>query len=170
MLENKVLSLDQSLTTTGYSVGFLKDNKLEISEIGKICTSKKKDGEEIVRRGIIADSISNIIKKNNIKIVLMEDIYGSKNVKTLITLARLSGRIEECLIALGCEVLYMKTSSVRSKLINGKCSKEDIANFIIDNFKENKKIRELGVFNDRQCKGKNSDIYDSIANLISYFK
>lgn len=84
----KVLALDQSTTGCAYSI-FIKD---KLIKYGKIDT--KKIDNTLQRIIHIRDYIQELIKKENIDIMVIEDIYMYYNVETFKTLAKLFGTLE----------------------------------------------------------------------------
>lgn len=84
-----VLSLDQSSTTTGFSI--YKNNVLHTYG----CL-KQYDGNGLnMRIHLLLKDIDTLVKDNNIKHILLEDIYLGQNMKTFKALAQLIGVIAE---------------------------------------------------------------------------
>lgn len=84
----KILSLDQSTTGCAYSI-FIDD---QLIKFGKIDTSKCCHHiEKIIK---IKNTITEIIKNENIDLLVLEDIYMAYNVDVFKTLAILLGTLE----------------------------------------------------------------------------
>lgn len=160
----KILSLDASISSTGYSV--VDKTTKDVIECGKITTKPKNlDSQRFLQ---ICNKCEEIIIKHNIYEVVIEGQYVHKNKKTALKLASLLGALIVKFRKLGCEIYKIQPSQVRSLLLHGDSSKEEMANFIINFYPDNPLVKALGVFNDRNCKAKNSDIYDAISIALAY--
>lgn len=159
-----ILALDASISSTGYAV---MSNSRNIVECDKI-TTKLKDGESN-RIFKIASKVKSMIEQHGINKVILEDQFLRKNVKTAMQLSRLRGAIMFVCSLCNVELILLMPSEIRKELMgNGSASKEDVAHYIIDFYKDEEKVKSLGEFNDRQCKAKNSDIYDAISIALAY--
>lgn len=160
-----ILGLDASLTSTGYCV--MEDGMDNILEIDKITPHAKKLTEE-ERIFEIANTIDGVIKKYNIDKVAIENQFLHKNPKTTMQLSRLRGALVYVIMANKCSIEHLPPSSVRKLIMsNGSAAKEEVAEFIQGKYKDDKKVIDLGEFCDRNCKAKNSDIYDAIAVALA---
>lgn len=189
-----VLALDASLSSTGYA---LVRNDLALLEFGKLTTKKqvvKKKKEEpstkkkakprktIEERTAeqvdednrifyIASNIMELFDKYEIDAVTMEGQFSYQNVRTALQLSRLRGALMMACKLKGVELEYPEPSVIRENLMGkGDASKEEVAEYIMELYKDNENVRALGPFNDKPNKGKNSDIYDAIADGVAYFK
>lgn len=161
-----ILSLDASLSSTGYCV--MNQENEELVEIGKISTSPKKQTEE-ERIFTIVSKIDEVIKQYNVTHVAIENQFLHKNPKTTMQLSRLRGALDYVIMANGCSIEHIQPSSVRKLIMdNGNADKEEVARFIQDKYKDDSKVIDLGEFCDRTCKAKNSDIYDAIAIALAF--
>lgn len=161
-----ILSLDASLSSTGYCV--MKNNNEDILTLGKIVTKKGKQTEE-ERVYTIVSTIEGIVKEYGVTKVAIENQFLHKNPKTTMQLSRLRGALVYMLMANNCIIEHIQPSSVRKLMMdNGSASKEEVASFIQEKYKEENKVIELGEFCDRNCKAKNSDIYDAIAIALAF--
>lgn len=161
-----VLALDASISSTGYSV--IKEDSRELMEFGKIVTNNKKNTED-ERIMIITLKIVELIKLYGVNKVIMESQFAGKNIKTSMQLSRLRGAIMFACKTNGCEIEYMTPGEIRKELMNnGSAKKEEVADFVREMFSEDKRVQALGEFNDRQCKAKNSDIYDAISIGVAF--
>lgn len=166
-----ILGIDGSLSSTGWCVR--DDDK--IINGGKITTKKNPKINEFEdednRIVFICVNILEICKKYNIDNVCMEGQFISaiQSKKTAMQLSRLRGGITTLLKVNGKNIKYRQPSEVK-KLITGRgnATKEEVAEAIIRIYENSPFVQNLGPFNDRQCKDKNSDIYDSIAIATCY--
>lgn len=160
-----ILGLDASLTSTGYCV--MEEDMENLLDIGKITPHPKKLTEE-QRIFEIANTIDMLIKKYNIDKVAIESQYLHKSPKTAMQLSRLRGALGYVIIANNCSIENLPPSTVRKLIMsNGSAAKEEVADFIKDKYQNDDKVIDLGEFCDRNCKAKNSDIYDAIAIALA---
>ena len=156
-----ILGLDLSLSSTGWN---LITHENTVLGYDKICTKSSKH-TEFERIQIIANEVKEIIEINSVDVVVIEDQYFSKNPKTGLTLSKLMGAI--IYICMESEVkIELLTPTQARKLLSGdgKLKKEQIANFIRENY------IDLGEFSDKAGKGKNSDLYDSLVVSLAWNK
>lgn len=161
-----VLALDASISSTGYAI--LDDSNILI-EFDKITTKpKEEEGDRIFK---ITIKIKNMIEHHKIDTVILEDQFLGRNVKTAMQLSRLRGAIMFVCKLCNANLIFLMPSEVRKFLMNnGSASKEEVADFVKHFYTSNKDVQALGDFNDRQCKAKNSDIYDAISIGLAYNK
>ena len=162
-----ILGLDPSLSSTGYCI---MSKKQEIVTLGKIVTKvNKKTPTEEDRIFVICDTLDKLIKEHEVTSIAIEDQFLHKNPKTTMKLSRLRGALGYMLKVNNCSVEHFPPSAVRKIIMgDGTADKEEVANFIQDKYKGNEDIMELGEFCDRNCKAKNSDIYDAIAIATAF--
>ena len=160
-----IIGIDASLSSTGLCVFNLTENLIE--DANKIVTkSKQLQGERLC---IIRNSIEDIIKKYNVKVMVVEEPFTGKNKGTSNKLQRVVGNLECLAYQYGLEYIELPPKAVRSFLMdNGSASKEEVAEYIQKEFCESPIVKNLGELNDRACKSKNSDMYDAIAVAIAY--
>lgn len=157
------LGIDASISSTGFAV---INNKGSIVECGKITTKPKENEDDRVYK--ITMQILNLLEKYDIKSTILESQFFSRNVKTTMQLSRLRGAITFVVKYKGIDIKHKTPSEVRKDLMgDGSAGKEEVAFWLRDFYKDNKIMNELGEFCDRQCKAKNSDIYDAIAIALS---
>lgn len=160
-----ILALDPSLSCTGICV--MSDNE-EVIFIDKIHTSPK--DEEDKRIYTVCKYIENIIQKYSINIIALEGQYHSVNAKTGLQLSRLRGAIAYVIQENNAKSIYMQPATVRKLLTgNGRASKEDVYDYIVDKYKGHKFLESIMPFCDRSCKDKNSDIYDAISIALACY-
>lgn len=156
-----ILGIDESLSSCGYSI---VTEEGEILLYGRICTDAKKN-TEFERMQMVANEIKKIIEENNVGTVVVEGQFFSKNGKTGLTLARLMGCIIYVCMELGVKIESLTPTQARKILLGqGKSTKEDVAEFIRENY------LDVGEFSDKQGKKKTSDIYDSLALSLAWNK
>lgn len=156
-----ILGLDLSLSSTGWNIITHEDT---ILGHGRICTNAKKH-TEFERMQIVANEIKELIEVNSIDTVVVEDQFFAKNPKTGLTLARLMGCVIYVCMELEVKIELLTPTQARKILLGiGKSTKEDVAEFIRENY------IDLGEFSDKKGKDKTSDIYDSLAISLAWNK
>ena len=159
-----ILALDASISSTGYAVINVDTTLVEFNKI----TTKSKEAEED-RIFKIANKVKELIKIHNIETVVMESQFLGRNVKTAMQLSRLRGAIIFICKFLNVELIHLTPCEIRKFLFdNGSASKEEVAEFIKSFYIDDENVQALGEFNDRQCKAKNSDIYDAISIALAF--
>lgn len=161
-----ILALDASISSTGYSV--IERDTGRLLEFDKITTSNKKNTED-ERIMIITLKVVELIKDYGVTKVVMESQFVGKNIKTSMQLSRLRGALMYACKLNNCEIDYLTPGEIRKELMgNGSAKKEEVADFIKIMFTADERVQALGEFNDRQCKAKNSDIYDAISIGVAF--
>lgn len=159
-----ILAIDASISSTGFAI---VDCDTNLVEFGKLTTKSKEKEED--RIFYITKYIRDLIQKCDIKEVVMENQYLGRNPKTALQLSRLRGAIMFVATDLGASIEHPTPAEIRKKLMsNGSASKEEVAEYVRSYYKEDERVVALGEFNDRQCKAKNSDIYDAISIGLAY--
>ena len=156
-----ILGLDLSLSSTGWN---LITHENTVLGYDKICTNAKKN-TEFERIYIIANEIRELIEVNSVDVVVAENQFFGGNARTGLTLSKLMGAI--IYVCMESEVkIELLTPTQARKLLSGdgKLKKEQIANFIRENY------IDLGEFSDKAGKGKNSDLYDSLVVSLAWNK
>lgn len=155
-----ILSLDLSLSSTGYSIF---NDGLELIGYGKINPSDKKV-EYILNR------ISNIIAIEKVDKVLLEGGFvGSKNMLSSLKLAELRGAVKYlCMVKEIDFVEYAPQHIKKSVTGKGNASKEEVFERLSLMYKSSQTFNSIGAFCDKNSKNKTSDIYDSIAIFQTY--
>lgn len=161
-----LLSLDASISSTGYCV--MNENTKEVIACWKInTTTKDTDAKRLFK---ICTKCEELVKEYEIDKVVIEGQYVHKNKNTALKLASLMGALMVTFTKLNCKMYKMQPSKIRQLLLFGDADKEEIAKYVQILYKDNKNVNTLGEFNDRQCKAKNSDIYDAISIALAYLK
>lgn len=160
-----ILSIDASLSCTGYAV--LESLTKDVIDVNKIATTNKvPEGERIFN---ITNNLLEVMDKYNITNVVMEDQFLGKNAKTAMQLSRLRGAIDFGVRMKSGVVEYIEPPLIK-KIFTGKgnAGKDEVANKIIEVYKDNIYVQALGPFNDKANKSKNSDMYDAISIGSAY--
>lgn len=167
------LGIDAALSTTGLAI---YDSSLDdIIFIDKISTKYGdiKNKEEDFKIYFICTEIVAIAMKYKVDTVVIEDQFvGFKTShKTSMQLSRLRGAIAYALYKeMNLNLKYINTNVMKKSIteIGNVCYNKGEPKLIVYNavrniYNCNSLILNLGDFNDRQCKDKNSDIFDAIA-------
>ena len=159
-----ILALDASISSTGYAV--INSDKALV-EFNKITTKSKEAEDDRIFK--ISNKVKELIETYNINTVVMEAQFLGRNVRTAMQLSRLRGAIIFVCKLLQVDLIHLMPSEIRKFLFNnGSASKEEVANFIKGFYINDENVQALGEFNDRQCKAKNSDIYDAISIALAF--
>lgn len=169
-----VLGLDASISSTGWAI---VDSDNTLVDFGKLTTKKDKNAldtnlDDDRRIYYIASEIGKLFFKHDITAVSMEAQFLGKNVKTAMQLSRLRGALMIICKVNGVDVEYPTPSEIRVNLMGkGNVTKEEVADYIrYLAYPHDSRIESLGEFNDRQCKAKNSDMYDAISIGLAHNK
>lgn len=169
----RLLSLDLSISSTGYSVyEVVEKNSFEILTYGRIPTNKIDflfNGEycEDKRTNHIGDVVNTIIQDYQIDKIVIENTFVGGNNSISMSLKKLVGVVSRVCYLQGIVPVYMLASQWRKILgINGKKNEKKIATyeFVRDN------IIDIGELKSSSSKSKNEDIYDSLAIGYAYLK
>lgn len=166
MLDKYIISIDPSLSSTGFAV--LNERNKDIIMVDKITTTNKKAEEERIYE--IASTLGDVCKTFQIKTAVSESQFYRRNIKTALQLSRLRGAITYALKSNNIEKeIHMEPATIRKFFMdNSKAKKEDIAFEIQRLYIDNEFVKNLGEFNDKPCKNKNSDMYDAISIGVAY--
>ena len=161
----RLIAIDPSLSSTG--VAIFENGSLVY--VNKITTTSKETEEFRIYK--IAKELSFIIQRFEVTESIQETQFVSRNVKTALQLSRLRGAILYMLYENNVKAAFKTPSEVRQVLLdNGSADKLDVAQFVQTAFPDNELVKNLGEFNDRTCKDKNSDMYDAISIGLAYIK
>lgn len=166
MSSEYILAIDSSLSSTGYAIiNFYTE---DVILTGRIETDDK-DTEDN-RMIYISNKLKTFCKLYNIEYSIMESQYYTVNAKTAMQLSRLRGAIMYSLRSNNIFIEYMLPTEIRKILLNkGNAKKEEVAKKIQEIYKDNPNVN-LGEFNDKSNKKKNSDMYDAISIGVSYIR
>ena len=168
----RLLSLDLSISSTGYSVyELVEKNSFEILTYGRIPTNKIDflfNGEycEDKRTNHIGDVVNTIIQDYQIDKIVIENTFVGGNNSISMSLKKLVGVVSRVCYLQGIVPVYMLASQWRKILgINGKKNEKKIATyeFVRDNIIDIGELKSTGKY-------KNEDLYDSLAIGYAYLK
>lgn len=94
-----------------------------------------KINNNVTRRAILKEKITNLIMENNIDTLLYENIYAA-NRKTYNVLAKLQGMIEDLANQYGLQSQEISSKHWRAVLVNGEASKEDVQQYLLEKYKQ----------------------------------
>lgn len=169
----KILTLDLSLTSTGFAIFeydvingipvFDKNNLIECGKINPKCNNEE-------RLLYIYNTIENLIALHDIDIIIIEDGFVGNNRKVGIQLSELRGCIKLLAMQWGIEIISAPPQAVKKVVCEGSSlSKEEVAHKLKSKYEGNQIFDSIGDFSDKANKNKTSDIYDAIA-LYEYYK
>ena len=168
----RLLSLDLSISSTGYSVyEVIEKNRFEILTYGRIPTNKIDflfNGEycEDKRTNHIGDVVNTIIQEYQIDKIVIENTFVGGNNSISMSLKKLVGVVSRVCYLHGIVPIYMLASQWR-KILNIKGKKNEKKILTYEYVKEN--IIDIGELKSTG-KDKNEDIYDSLAIGYAYLK
>ena len=168
----RLLSLDLSISSTGYSVyEVIEKNSFEILTYGRIRTNKIDflfNGEycEDKRTNHIGDVVNTIIQEYQIDKIVIENTFVGGNNSISMSLKKLVGVVSRVCYLHGIVPIYMLASQWR-KILNIKGKKNEKKILTYEYVKEN--IIDIGELKSTG-KDKNEDIYDSLAIGYAYLK
>jgi len=159
----KILGLDASLSSTGYSI--FEDE--ELKGYGLIKT-KKTDENRFFK---IYSEIKHIIKENNIKCIIMEDGYIGMNRQHSMEITKVRGIIQLIGEMENITTFVLSPMSIKKYIAGkGNAKKEDVYNTLCRIFENNLIFNSIGPYSDIERKNikKTSDIYDAISIALCY--
>ena len=168
----RLLSLDLSISSTGYSVyEVIEKNSFEILTYGRIPTNKIDflfNGEycEDKRTNHIGDVVNTIIQDYQIDKIVIENTFVGGNNSISMSLKKFAGVVSRVCYLHGIVPIYMLASQWR-KILNIKGKKNEKKILTYEYVKEN--IIDIGELKSTG-KDKNEDIYDSLAIGYAYLK
>lgn len=159
-----ILSIDPSLSSTGYSV--IDSNTREIIECSRYIT-KPSISENMRIKNIVIKLDSIFTEHKCIEVALEDGFSHTKNLKTGLQLAKLRGAIISHFMINEYEVFTQEPKETRKNLgLSGNASKEEVANKIIELYPD--LPDRIGPYSDKQNKDKTSDMYDSVCIGIAH--
>lgn len=173
----RILSLDLSLSSTGYVViidGKIKECNRIVSESKDVNLKSKKlkdyyyyhsNSDEDKRLYQLIIVLEYLIKHYQITDVVIENQYVGCNPKVGLLLARIKGATTYIAKLWNCNIHSITPTEVRKIVMNkGKVGKDEIAEYIRNNY------YDCGEFSDKTGKNKTSDMYDAIALGVAFCK
>lgn len=164
-METQLLSIDGSMTSTGYSI-LLPSNK-DVIFVNRVCTDTSHN--ENYRIMYIIDHLLDVSAKYDVKDMVIEGGYSGANIGTALMLAKLRGGIIATFMKENIFSCEMQPAEIRMWLgENGAAKKEQVAAWILEMYKNNPMVQEIGPYSDRTGKKKTSDMYDAIGIGVGY--
>lgn len=160
-----ILSIDPSLSSTGYSI--INSETKEIILTSRYTTKSNISENERIKNIVIElDNVFYI--NNNIKEIAIEDGFSNtKNLKVGLQLAKLRGAIISHFMVNNISVHTQEPKETRKNLgLSGNAKKEEVANKILEMYPD--LINKIGPYSDKNNKQKTSDMYDSICIGIAH--
>lgn len=155
-----ILSLDPSLSSTGYAV--IDSDTLKLVCKGKINTSAKDSTDDRIEQ--IITKLSFLPEAPH---VILEDGFIGKNAKTGLQLSELRGAIIFYFRQQKHVVVHRQPSEIRKDFgLPGNAKKEQVAEEVLKYYPYLE--AQIGPYSDKANKQKTSDIYDAISIGLSY--
>lgn len=155
-----ILSLDPSLSSTGYSI---INSKKELLLKGRYQTTNKNTTDERIQ--MIIHFLENI--DIEFDVVILEDGFVGFSRQTSLQLAELRGALIAYFKYKGYPVEHEQPKKIRMNFgLPGNAKKEEVANAVLSIYPN--LLEEIGPYSDKSNKQKTSDIYDSISIGLSY--
>jgi len=125
----RILGIDPGTVITGFGVVEKKENKLRVIDYGII---KPKSRLSLVQRlKYIYKEINQIIKKNNLDILVIEDIFFHKNFRSAAKIGEARSVAILAAANQNLEVIeYLPTEIKQSVIGNGRASKVQVQNMV----------------------------------------
>jgi len=159
----KTLAVDPGLLCTGWSI-FDEGNPTYCNKI----TMKSKDTQSSRLANLIWE-FSTIIEEYEPEIMLIEDQYVGKNMRTSLITARAKGVIIAAGAMAGIKVIEYAPSEIKSVVTGkGNATKQFVADELIRIYYNSDVVKSLGAYCEKG-KGKNDDMYDSIGINHTYW-
>lgn len=159
-----ILGIDASIKSSGLAI--LDGETGEIIAYDRLpIKTKDFNGDENKKIQYIAHTCLELCKAYNVTHISIEDNYIGKHQGTGKTLAKLQGGIITLLLENGYNLIYTYSPSQWRKIVTGTGkSKEGAFKWL------RKNVIDLGEYNDRDNKDKNSDLMDSIGIALCLYK
>lgn len=155
-----ILSLDPSLSSTGYAV--LNCQK-ELLLKGRYQTTNKYTTDERIQ--MIIHFLENL--NIDIDVVILEDGFVGFSKQTSLQLAELRGALIAFYKYRKYPVEHEQPKKIRMNFgLPGNAKKEEVAQAVLKVYPN--LLQEIGPYSDKSNKNKTSDIYDAIATGLSY--
>lgn len=159
----KTLAVDPGLLCTGWSIF---DEGIPV-----ICdkiTMKSKDTQSS-RLAKLVWEFQTIIEEHEPEIMIIEDQFVGKNMRTSLVTARAKGVIIAAAAMSGIQVIEYAPSEIKSVVTGkGNATKEFVAEELIKIYSDNEIVKSLGPYSDK-TKSKNDDMYDSLGINHTYW-
>lgn len=124
-----VLGIDPSLNSTGWAVVSLTNNKYEVVEHGSVVA--KAGGDAIEKIKNIANVVSDIVKKYEIKMVAIEECFVNKNASSSLKLGMVRGGCIAVSAMLGASVAEYSPRTVKNSIVGSGAAKKEQLDYMI---------------------------------------
>lgn len=159
----KTLAVDPGLLCTGWSIF---DDGIP-TQCQKI-TMKTKDTQSS-RLGLLVWEFQTIIEEYEPEIMIIEDQFVGKNMRTSLITARAKGVIIAAGAMSGIKVIEYAPTEIKSVVTGkGNAPKQLVADELIRLYSSNDIIRSIGPYCEKG-KNKNDDMYDSLGINHTYW-
>ena len=147
-----ILSIDASLSSSGWCVC---DEKFNLIKVGKIQTEKTTDKRYLY----IYNEYKKLFKKYKPTIVKMEDGFCGVNLKAGLQLAEVRGLIKTLADKYNATLYTYPPQSIKKAIAgSGKATKEDVYNTLCKIYTDSKIYQSIGEFCSKSGKNKTEDI------------
>lgn len=165
----RVLGIDISKSSTGWSVVEVTGDKLKLISYGYIPTKKMEHGEALIA---IEKEIDSVIKRSNINFVAIEQMFVGKNPLTGMVLARAHGVVMLVCAKHKKPVNYYSVMTAKSQTLGGiKTKKEDGTKKTGDEMKAEVSSKIIEIFGKNSfINDYNEDVTDSISIAYTFYK
>lgn len=149
-----VLGIDPGTAITGYGVVKKRESNIDILDYGALTTpSHWSIGE---RLNYLFEQISSLLDLYNPDVVVMENVFFNKNIKTAISVGQAQGVIILAVKQYGKDIQTLTPLEVKSSIVGyGRASKSQIQYMV----KEILRLRDIP---------KPDDVADALALCISF--
>lgn len=169
LLQNyKIIGVDISNSSTGWSVVEVNEGKLSLLEYGYIDTKKLNHGDALI---LIEKQIDIVVRKYNVNYASIEQMFVGKNPGTGMVLARAHGVVMLVMAKNKVPVTYYSVMTMKSKVLGGvKTKKDDGTKKSGDEMKKEVSDKIVEIFGKSSFhKVYNNDVTDSISAIYTFY-
>lgn len=165
-----VMFVDGSLASSGVAIGRCEFKGLpEIIHLERVKTKTSQPME--TRLASLFTRICDLIRKFNVELMIMEEKFVGKNVKTALAIGRADGAIQAAAGVCGIRVGTLENGQIKFSLTNFKhAEKEQVMYMVTQIFKDQPIVLKYVKPENIGKKGapKQDDIADAIGGLYTY--
>lgn len=163
----KIIGVDISKSSTGWSIVEVKNGKLDLLEYGYIDTKKLNHGDALI---LIEKQIDTIVRKYNVHYAAIEQMFVGKNPGTGMTLAQAHGVVALVMAKHKVPITYYSVMTMKSKTLGGvKTKHEDGTKKSGDEMKKEVSDKIVEIFGKSSFKKEyNNDVTDSISAIYTF--
>lgn len=164
----RIIGIDISRTSTGWSIVEVIGDKLKLVDYGFIPTKSLSHGEALIT---IEKKIAVVVDKYNPEFASIEQMFVGSNPSTGMVLAQAHGVALLVLAKAKVPVNYYAVMTLKSKVLGGiKTKKEDGTKKTGDEMKEEVSRKIIEIFGVSSfTKDFNNDVTDSISAAYTFF-